>query len=62
MKQPKIPVSALRSKSASMVASGTMPSLETVLTAIASVREKYLLEIREAQRQSKIHVVKPGGQ
>lgn len=60
MKQePKITPSDLRRQAEAMVASGTMPSLETVLAAVASVRQVYRPRIREAQRRAKIHVVKP---
>lgn len=60
MKQePKITPSDLRRQAEAMVANETMPSLETVLAAVASTREEYCPKIREAQRQAKIHVVKP---
>lgn len=56
---PKITPSDLRRQAEAMLANGTMPSLETVLAAMASTREEYRPKIREAQRQAKIHVVKP---
>ena len=56
--EPKITPTELRRQAEAMVAAGTMPSLETVLEAVAEVRQKYRPEIREAQRQAKIHFAK----
>jgi hypothetical protein len=50
--ESKIPVSALRAQAAAMVANGTMPSLETVLQAIAQTRAKYVPLILEARKDN----------
>lgn len=57
-REPKITSSDLRRQAEAMVANGTMPSLETVLAAVASTREEFRPIICEARRQAKIHVVK----
>ena len=49
----KIPVGALRAQAAAMVANGTMPSLETVLEAVAEVRAKYVPLIKAARLEAR---------
>ncbi len=50
--QPKITPSDLRRQAESMVAAGTMPSLETVLQAVAQTRAKYVPLILEARKDN----------
>ncbi len=54
----KIHPSDIRRQAEAMVAAGTMPSLETVLEAVASVRQKFRPKILESCRRAKIHVAK----
>ena len=48
--EPKISVSALRAEAARLVQLGRMPSLETVLKAVAESRLKYRDKLLQAQR------------
>jgi hypothetical protein len=49
--EPKIPVSALRAEAARLIQLGVMPSLETVLEAVAESRLKYKDKILQARRE-----------
>jgi hypothetical protein len=48
----KIKPSDLRREAAAMVRDGSMPSLDTVLQAVADAREKYSAEIKGSQTSS----------
>ena len=49
--EPKITPSDLRRQAEAMVAAGTMPSLETVLEAVAVSRLKYRDKLLQARRE-----------
>jgi len=49
----KITPSDLRKEAAELIAAGKMPSLDTVLTAVASTREKYVPKILKARKETK---------
>jgi hypothetical protein len=49
----KITESELRKQADELIAAGKMPSLDTVLTAVASTREKYVPKILKAREEAK---------
>ena len=49
--QPKITPSDLRRQAEAMIGAGTMPSLESVLKAVAETRLKYREGILQARRE-----------
>ena len=51
MKQTKLTPSDLQRQAEELIASGKMPSLETLLAAIAETREEFLPRIIEARRE-----------
>jgi hypothetical protein len=52
MPDKKISVSDLRAEAERLVASGKMPSLDTVLQAVASTREKFRPKILKARKEA----------
>ena len=58
----KITPSNLRAEADRLIATGQMPDLATVLAVVASVGKKRRPEILEAQRQSRIHVLRVGAE
>jgi hypothetical protein len=57
-RENKITPSDLRAEAARLIAANQMPDLETVLAAVASVRQNYRPKILDARQEAKIHVVK----
>ncbi len=49
--QPKITVSNLRAESARLIAENKMPSLDELLLAISSMREKFVPKILAARKE-----------
>jgi hypothetical protein len=52
MPDKKIAVSDLRKQAAQLVASGKMPSLDTVLQAVAETRAKFVPKILKARKEA----------
>jgi hypothetical protein len=59
VKPRKIKPSDLRRVAAAMVADGSMPSLETLLEAIAPTRQKYAEQLKSANTKKRKPVSRP---
>jgi len=56
-KERKITPSDLRREAQRLLLAGKMPSLDELLTVVASTRKKFAPKIITARREAKIHIV-----
>ena len=59
MSEPKIKPSDLKREATKLIRRGQLPSLETLLTAIAEAREKFGEEIIQARRGPCVKIPRP---